>query len=320
MKKLVSVVIPTFNRAIFLDRSIKSVLQQTYQNFELIIINDGSTDETEEKVKEYQKLDKRIIYIKNKKNQGPSAARNIGIKSARGEFIAFLDDDDEWLPTKIEKQVHILESLPPQHALCFTAFWIVRGGEKTYSPDKELKAICYDNKKIRERLLALLSFIPQPSSILVRKECLFNVGLFDEKMSAFEDYDLFFKLSRRYFFKFIDSPLWYYHKTPNSLSSRIGEICMKARIYLLNKHFDEIKKNKKILSNLYQEIGHFYMLKNKEKMAKNYFKKGIKNNPLNLLVLFQFVISILGRDFYLFCSKIKKIILTTTLKKIKSII
>jgi len=101
MKKLVSVILPTYNRAHLLDRSIKSVLKQTYENFELIVVNDGSSDEIERRVKEYQKLDKRIKYVKNDKNLGVSSARNIGIKIAKGEFIAFQDDDDEWLPLKL---------------------------------------------------------------------------------------------------------------------------------------------------------------------------------------------------------------------------
>ena len=100
---LVSVVLPTFNRERLLPRAINSVLNQTYKNLELIIVNDGSTDDTEKVVKGYS--DKRIRYYKQELNKGGSAARNVGIKLARGELISFQDSDDEWLPEKLERQV-----------------------------------------------------------------------------------------------------------------------------------------------------------------------------------------------------------------------
>jgi len=91
----VSVIIPTYNRAHLIGRAIQSVLNQTYQDFELIVVDDGSTDNTNEVIKEFSQKDKRILYIKHDKNKGGSAARNTGIKAARGEYIAFQDSDDE---------------------------------------------------------------------------------------------------------------------------------------------------------------------------------------------------------------------------------
>jgi len=104
----VSVIVATYNRANFIDRAIKSILNQIYQDFEIIIVDDGSSDNTEEIIKGYK--DKRIIYIKHKKNQGISTARNTGIKRAKGEYIAFLDSDDEWFPEKLERQVVLLQN------------------------------------------------------------------------------------------------------------------------------------------------------------------------------------------------------------------
>ena len=92
----VSVIIPTYNRAHLVGRAIKSVLNQTYRDFEIIVVDDGSTDNTKDIIKEFQKKDKRIKYIPYEKNKGGSAARNTGIKAAKGEYIAFLDSDDEW--------------------------------------------------------------------------------------------------------------------------------------------------------------------------------------------------------------------------------
>lgn len=98
----VSVVIPTYNRAHLVGRAIQSVLNQTYQDFEIIVVDDGSTDNTEEVVKSFN--DPRIRYIRHDQNRGGSAARNTGIKMARGEYIAFQDSDDEWLPEKLESR------------------------------------------------------------------------------------------------------------------------------------------------------------------------------------------------------------------------
>jgi len=107
----VSVIIPTYNRAHLVGRSIQSVINQTYQDFEIIVVDDGSTDNTEDIIKEFQKKDKRIKHIKHNKNKGGSAARNTGIRAARGEYIAFLDSDDEWMPTKLEKQTSYFNHL-----------------------------------------------------------------------------------------------------------------------------------------------------------------------------------------------------------------
>src|SRR4030042_5052103 len=103
----VSIIIPTYNRAHLVMRAINSVLDQSFQDFEIIIVDDASRDNTEKMVSGIR--DKRIFYIRHEKNRGGSAARNTGIKQARGEYIAFLDSDDEWLPEKLEKQLKVLE-------------------------------------------------------------------------------------------------------------------------------------------------------------------------------------------------------------------
>ncbi|GAH83893.1 unnamed protein product, partial [marine sediment metagenome] len=103
----VSVIIPTYNRADMVGRAIQSVINQTYQDFEIIIIDDASTDNTREVAREFQEREKRIKYFKHEINKGGGAARNTGIKNSKGEYIAFLDSDDEWYPEKLEKQIEI---------------------------------------------------------------------------------------------------------------------------------------------------------------------------------------------------------------------
>ncbi len=120
----VSVIIPTYNRAHLLGRAIESVLDQTYQDFEIIVVDDASADETEEVVKSFG--DDRINHIRHQKNKGGSAARNTGIKAARGEFIAFLDSDDEWVPKKLEKEIDRLQTLSNEVGVVYSGFCCVK--------------------------------------------------------------------------------------------------------------------------------------------------------------------------------------------------
>ena len=107
MKELVSIITPTYNCSKFIGATIESVLSQTYKNFEMIIVDDASTDDTESVVKSYK--DKRIKYIKLKTNSGPAVARNTAMEEAKGKYMAFLDSDDLWLPTKLEKQIKFIK-------------------------------------------------------------------------------------------------------------------------------------------------------------------------------------------------------------------
>jgi len=116
----VSIVIPTYNRAGLLSRTIQSVLNQTYQDFEIIIVDDGSTDKTEEVVKSFNS--KKIFYNRHEENKGANAARNTGIKASRGEYIAFQDSGDEWLPQKLERQMKVFENASPEVGVVYTGY------------------------------------------------------------------------------------------------------------------------------------------------------------------------------------------------------
>lgn len=104
---LISVVIPTYNRVQFIERAVRSVLNQTYSNLEVIVVDDGSVDETYEIIDRLKKQDGRLIFLRHFKNKGPQAARNTGIHASSGDFVAFLDSDNEWLPAKLEKRIRV---------------------------------------------------------------------------------------------------------------------------------------------------------------------------------------------------------------------
>jgi len=122
MHPKVSVIIPTYNRANFLRSAIQSVLNQTFKDFEVIVVDDASTDNTRQLIHEF--VDDRICYIAHNKNRGGSASRNTGIESSKGKFIAFLDDDDMWMPTKLEKQL-LLVNMNPEISVVYTGARII---------------------------------------------------------------------------------------------------------------------------------------------------------------------------------------------------
>ena len=193
----VSVIIPSYNRAGFLEEAIESVLSQDYENFELIVVDDGSTDETRNIVKEYAE---RITYL-YQDNSGVSCARNMGIKRSSGEYIAFLDSDDKWLPNKLSCQIEFFAA--NTHALiCHTEEIWIRKGIRV-NPMKKHKKY---SGMIFEQVLPLC--IVSPSSVMIKRDLFFEkIGLFDESLPACEDYDLWLRIAARYPIYLIETPL-----------------------------------------------------------------------------------------------------------------
>ena len=186
-KNFISIVIPTYNRASFLKEAIDSVLSQTYRNFELIVVDDGSTDDTPKLLSSYGE---KIKVIK-KANKGPSAARNRGIKAAKGGWIAFLDSDDVWKPGKLEKQVQFIKD-NPEIKICQTEEIWIRNGKRV-NPRKKHEM---HSGWIYEQCLPLC--IVSPSSVMIHRDVFEKVGLFDETMLACEDYDLWLRIAPHY--------------------------------------------------------------------------------------------------------------------------
>ncbi len=193
---MVSIIIPTYNRAAFLMEAVESVAQQTFQDFELIVIDDGSTDGTEKAVQKYHR---QLIY-RYQNNRGVSAARNLGIQTARGKWVAFLDSDDLWLPKKLETQVRFF-SQNPEALICQTQEIWIRHGRRV-NPHKK-------HQKFSGDIFApsLLLCLVSPSAVMIRRDLFDREGFFDETMPACEDYDLWLRLSSRFPVYLIDLPL-----------------------------------------------------------------------------------------------------------------
>lgn len=194
--QLVSVIIPSYNRAAMVAEAVESVLAQTYHNIELIIIDDGSEDETPDILAPYFS---RLRYIAQPR-QGPSAARNTGIVESHGVLIAFLDSDDLWLPEKIARQVDYFQS--DESAMICQTEEIWRRGQKIIKPRhwhrKESGWIF--NRSVE---LCLIS----PSAVMMRRELFEHIGMFDETLPAAEDYDLWLRITWQYPVGLIEEPL-----------------------------------------------------------------------------------------------------------------
>ncbi len=194
---MVSVIIPTFNRAEKVVRAISSVLDQTFTDFELIVVDDGSIDGTERTVGQF--VD-RIKYIPHPTNLGVSAARNIGIKNSRAPFIAFLDSDDHWLPEKLEIQLKFFNT-NTDALVCQTEEIWIRNGLRVNPRKKHQKP----SGDIFEPSLKLC--LVSPSAVMLRRSLFEEVGLFDENLPACEDYDLWLRIACRHPVYLIREPL-----------------------------------------------------------------------------------------------------------------
>jgi len=192
----VSIIIPTYNRQQFLNEALDSVLSQSFQDFELIVVDDGSTDETATMLDNYRS---RIIYLKQE-NSGPSAARNAGIKRAGGTYLAFLDADDLWLKHKLRTQMDIVNA-NPEIRICYTDEIWIRNGVRVNQKKLHQKYSGW----IFQKCLPLC--IISPSSVLIHRHVFEQVGLFDETLPVCEDYDLWLRASAVYPITFIAQPL-----------------------------------------------------------------------------------------------------------------
>lgn len=287
----VSVVIPTYNRAHLISRAIHSVLNQTYQDLEIVIIDDGSIDNTEEIVKSFE--DERIVYLRHSKNKGASAARNTGIKASKGDYIAFQDSDDEWFPDKLERQVNTFDNAPSEIGIVYSGFYRIEADKKTYIPGDY---IVQKDGNIHNELLKG-NFVGTPA-VLIKKECFKNNRYFNETLPALEDWEMWVELSKHYQFKYIDEPLLYSYSMPNSVNLNKKNL-LKAREMILAIHLNDFNKNKKLLSDHYLSIGIELISNDNFANGKDYFIKAVKTNYLNTSAILRLLVLLFGRRTYL---------------------
>lgn len=272
---MISVVIPTHNRAELLPRAINSVLNQTYEDIEIIIVSDGSTDNTSAIVSSYKQKDSRIKYIELMPGSGSNVARNTGIKASSGEYIAFLDDDDEWMPNKIEKQAQILDN-DEQVGLVYTGVRIVYVNEHV-----EYNSLSRKEGDLRKEIL-FDNCIGTTSTVIFRKCLIEKSGYFDEKLKALQDYDLWIRICQLCNVAVVPEELInYYNYTGTMQISSSTNKYIEAFATINSKYqryfemLSEEEKNIK-LHNEYMLLSNKSMRNRNGKLAREYLWKDLK--------------------------------------------
>lgn len=289
MKKLVSVVVPAYNAEVYLAETISSVLNQTYQNLEVILVDDGSSDTTAQIALSFSG-DTRFHYI-FQKNAGVSAARNKGYRESKGEYLAFLDADDLWLPNCLEERVKILDANPAV-GLVHTDMVII--DEKGVATGQVLQG--KEGRILDELLLWNNTCIPAPSSILVPRSVLEAVGLFDTDLSTAADQEFFFRVAHRYPIARIPKPLGLYRIHGTNMHQNIAlmerDHTLAYRKAAQHNFFKSKAFKKRAFSNLYLILAGSWWVscRNKPKTAE-FLLKSFLYNPLNLKKILQKVLA-----------------------------
>ena len=267
----VSVVLPTYNRATLLRRAIASVLYQTVDDLELIVVDDASSDNTREVIKALG--DSRLRYLVHETNQGASAARNTAIGAAKAELIAFQDSDDEWMPDKLRRQLDLFSSLGPDVVAVYTGFIRYHRQNVVYVPNS---TVAPRDGDLSERLFEG-NFISTPT-LLVRRDKLLEAGLFDPTLPRFEDWDLVIRLSELGHFRLIDEPLVLQHATPGSLSSN-GPAGAKALEIMHKKYKDRLREKPRGRASFCYVSGREHCLHVSVIKGRQYLKESLTAYP-----------------------------------------
>jgi glycosyltransferase involved in cell wall biosynthesis len=284
----VSVVIPTFNRSSLLKRAVDSVCNQTVQCSELIIVDDGSTDDTAQLLNDLSSSAKKMCKVYAQDHSGPAAARNYGVRQATFPYIAFLDSDDHWQRRKLERQYAYLADNPACRISHTREKWLRRGQhlnqKKKHIPgDGDIFAQC-----LRLCTVGL-------STVMMKRELFGQVGFFDESLQCCEDYDLWLRISCRYPFLLVDKPLTVKEGgREDQVSSQLALGMDRMRIYSLRKLLDsgvlDCRMHRMALQELKRKItifGNGCLKHNKMELGRSFFdlipvyeEKAMKNFPV----------------------------------------
>ncbi|MBF0503854.1 MAG: glycosyltransferase [Candidatus Omnitrophica bacterium] len=274
MTPKVSVIIPTYNRGQYITQAIESVLSQTFLDYEIIVIDDGSTDNTQEILKKYKNEIKSIRH----ENQGISKTRNSAINQSCGEYLAFLDSDDYWTSEKLAQQVKVLDSHPNVGIVYARMPIINEKGEKI-----GMKPAGVSGKNFKE-LLEVWGDLPT-SSIMVRRDCFTKAGLFDVSLDTMEDIDMWIRIAQFYdLYEIENKVLAYYRRhdeqiTKNKAKVYGGLVKIFTKIYNTYPQAPKVLMIKRIVENQYLLAKEYYIAKD-YKNASSLALKAIAQYPL----------------------------------------
>ena len=269
----VTVIIPSYNRKHFLGETLSSVFSQTFRPYEIIVVDDGSTDDTRAFLKTYED---QIRYV-HKTHGGEASARNCGLSEASGEYIAFLDSDDLWEPSFLETTITHLEG----HAtlsLLGTACWVI--------PDR-VRRPRLQEAFLKGDLFPLLfrKNIITASAVVSKRECFEEVGLFDENLDQATDYDMWLRIAKRYSIGFLNQPLCQWRRHPENVSHQQlrHRLCV---LRVVQKHYDPSRIPSKLYrhrrSKLLVSLGRAYLKTNLVNQARGCFHEAVRLRPISI--------------------------------------
>jgi glycosyltransferase involved in cell wall biosynthesis len=272
------VIVPTHNRSDLLPRAVRSVLGQTYENLECIVVDDASSDDTEQVMR--QVADERFRYLRRRINQGASAARNTGIAQAKGDLVAFLDDDDEWLPTKLAKQVLLIQSLPADVGMvyCWMDYCDSRGRlVRKHRPTH--RGYVFPSVLDEQRIGGC-------QTLLVRRSVIDRVGGFDEELPRGNDGDFIRRVSLKYRVDLVPEVLVRVHighgHVRISQPSRQGiRNAIKGQMVKLVKFKDELRRYPRQKANIYATIAYHHSQLGEWSSSLVFYRKSISTFPFS---------------------------------------
>jgi glycosyltransferase involved in cell wall biosynthesis len=282
MKPLISVVIPAYNAEKTVLTTIESVLNQTYLNFELIVINDGSTDHTLDLI---HKIKDSRLKVHSFENAGLPSARNRGIKLASGEFVSFIDADDLWSPDKLESQIMALQG-KPNAAVAYSWTLFIDGEGHLL---KVVDTAFYEGDVYKQLLVGC--FITSGSNVMIRKKYIDKVGLFDPGLRSAADWEYWIRLAKTWPFALVPRYQIFYRIHQGSMSHEVESVqddILKVidRVYL-SVPYEYLPLKRKSMSTAFQYLASLYLLRETglhwQKKAFKNFKTSIKYNPFTLL-------------------------------------
>jgi glycosyltransferase involved in cell wall biosynthesis len=278
----ISVLLPCYNGTRWISRAVESILAQTYEDFELVIIDDGSTDNSKEMVALFLS-DKRVRYI-YQENRGFSAAVNKGIKESKGDLIGFIGQDDLWLPNKLESQVEYLSNHKDVDLVHSNYFSIDPRGRIIGKRNVEMQNVSSKRKLIEELFLG--NFIGF-ETVLVKRKCFERVGFFDEHMVGFSDYDMWLRIAGSFNIEgYVDLPLVKKREHRLQLSIIRLDDVLRDELLIVKKAIERYpflkKLERKKLGPLYYALGIVLLQKGNKDEAKQKLLKAIRCQPWKL--------------------------------------
>jgi glycosyltransferase involved in cell wall biosynthesis len=269
----VSIIVPTFDRPEFLQAAIRSVLNQTFSNLEAVVVDDGSVTDLVPLLDAFN--DGRIRYVRHESNRGEAAARNTGILNALGDYLAFLDDDDEWRPDKLQLQLQLdLFARSPREVGCvYGGYVAVRAAD-----GQELFRRFPSKRGNLSPALMRDNVMGPTSTVMLTRECIDRVGLCDENIGYGVDYDLWIRVAQKYQFDFVSDTVVRYSIHGGQLTGDPARV-VKGHENLTQKYGSAIKPDRRLVASKYFELAMQRCLEGDEANARRAFSKAIRLDP-----------------------------------------